>query len=90
MAFEVISCLNSAIKTAAWRQWCTSAITDSAGRGLCLWMEVFSAQISFESYKKHYFNPFMFPFYTPRKYQKTEAFLMFSGGIKWKHLSEMA
>ena len=26
----------------------------------------------------------MFPFYTPRKYQSTFGFLVFSGGIKWE------
>ena len=30
------------------------------------------------------FSP-MFPFYTPWKQQKANGFLVFSGGIKWKH-----
>ena len=31
----------------------------------------------------------MFPFYIPWKHQKTKGFLLFSGGIKWKHWLEM-
>ena len=31
----------------------------------------------------------MFPFYASWKHQKTKGFVVFSGGIKWKHWSEM-
>ena len=36
----------------------------------------------------NYFWP-MFPFYTPWKHQKIKGFLVFSGGIKWEHWSEI-
>ena len=31
----------------------------------------------------------VFPFYTPEKHQKTEVFLVFLGGVKWKCWSEL-
>ena len=31
----------------------------------------------------------MFPFYIPRKQQKTKGFLVFSRDIKWEHWPEM-
>ena len=31
----------------------------------------------------------MLPFYTPSKHQKIKGFLVFSGGMKWEHWSEM-
>ena len=31
----------------------------------------------------------MFPFYLPRKHQKTKGFLVFSGGIIWEYWPEM-
>ena len=31
----------------------------------------------------------MFPFYLPRKHQKTFGFLVFSGALAWEHWPEM-
>ena len=44
----------------------------------------------FTRWKRYLINPYlpMFQFCTPWKHQETEVFLMFSGGVKWKHRPE--
>ena len=82
MAFQVIpnSCLYWAIDLILYKQVSLSR--------LYLVINLFLFYLLNRQVKPSHFWQ-MFPFYTHWKHQKTLGFLVFSGGIKWKHWPEM-